>query len=222
MGKRFDLVVFDMDGVLTQTRSSWSFIHDELGVDNEEAYRKFVNMEIDEPEFMRRDIALWMGTMPGINIRDITMMMCRLPLTEGIQETIACLKHNNIRSVICSGGIDLAAKMIATEFGFDGYIADTLLTDDDGGLTGEGQMNVDLRDKGKNVRDFIAQFGTTPDRTVSVGNSFTDIKMFENTGKSIAFNPTDIYTEDAATDVVRSKNISDILDLILFDVENGV
>ncbi|MFA5452661.1 MAG: HAD family phosphatase [Candidatus Methanomethylophilaceae archaeon] len=220
MSKRFDLVVFDMDGVLTTTRSSWSFIHDVLGVNNEESYQAFVNMEIDEPEFMRRDIAIWKTIRPNITVNDIARMFRDLPLIDGIQETIIGLKYNNIKSVICSGGIDLAAKMIANEFGFDGYIADTLESYPDGRLTGEGKMNVDLKDKGKNVRDFIKQFGTTPDRCVSIGNSFTDIKMFQNTGTSIAFNPVDPYTEAAATNVVKSKNISDILDIIFFEIED--
>jgi phosphoserine phosphatase len=39
--------------------------------------------------------------------------------------------------------------------------------------------------------------------------------MFRNSGKSIAFNPTDEFTEDAATHYVRSDNISDILEYIL-------
>jgi len=215
MGRRYDLVVFDMDGVLTKTRSSWAFIHESLGVSNEKAYQAFINMEIDEPEFMRRDISLWKSVRPEMTVSDIARIFRDMPLTDGIQETVACLKYNDMKCVICSGGIDMAARMIAREFGFDDYIADTLETYPDGKLTGEGIMNVDLKDKGKNVRDFITKYGTTPERTVSIGNSFTDIKMFENTGKSIAFNPVDCYTEEAATDVVKSDNISDVLSVIL-------
>ncbi|MFA6709857.1 MAG: HAD family phosphatase [Candidatus Methanomethylophilaceae archaeon] len=220
MSRRFDLVIFDMDGVLTTTRSSWAFIHQVLGVDNEESYQAFVNREIDEPEFMRRDIALWKTVRPDITVNDIARIFRDLPLISGIQETIVGLKYNDIKSVICSGGIDLAAKMIANEFGFDGYVADTLESYPDGRLTGEGRMNVDLQDKGKNVRDFIEEFGTTPKRCVSIGNSFTDIKMFQNTGVSIAFNPVDPYTEAAATNVIRSGNISNVLDVILLDIED--
>jgi phosphoserine phosphatase len=58
-------------------------------------------------------------------------------------------------------------------------------------------------------------YGTTKERTVSIGNSFTDIPMFKNSGMSIAFNPTDPYTSEAATYTVRSDNIADVLDYIL-------
>ena len=215
--RRYDLVCFDMDGVLTRVRSSWSWIHECFGVDSEPNYRAFCNGEIDEPEFMRRDIALWKSARPDLNIRDIAVLFRDMPLIGGIQETVACLKECGIRSYIVSGGIDLAAKMLADEFGFDGYIADRICTDDDGRLTGEGVMVVDLADKGKSVRPLIEKFGTTKERTASIGNSFTDIKMFESTGLSIAFNPSDPYTEEAATCVIRSDNISDVLDIILDD-----
>ena len=213
--RKYDLVCFDMDGTLTKLRSSWCWVHSCFEVDNEPAYQAFCNGEIDEPEFMRRDIALWTNKNPDVTIRDIAVLFRDMPLIDGIQETIACLKANGIRTVIISGGIDLAAKMLANEFGFDDYIADEVLSDEDGRLTGEGKMNVDLRDKGINVRQYIEKYGTTMERTVSVGNSFTDIPMFKNSGMSIAFNPTDPYTQEAATHTIFSENIADILDFIM-------
>ena len=213
--RKYDLVCFDMDGVLTTVRSSWAWVHECLGVDSEPNYRAYCNGEIDEDEFMRRDIALWKGVKPDIRIRDIAVLFRDMPLIDGIQETIASLRDNGIRSVIVSGGIDLAAKMIAEEFGFDGYVADVICTNEDGSLTGEGRKVVDLADKGVSVPPFIERFGTTKERTASIGNSFTDVKMFEATGMAIAFNPTDPYAEEAADHVVRSRNISDVLEYLL-------
>ena len=221
MGRHYDLVIFDMDGVLTRDRSSWTFIHDMMGVSNEHNLKAFIEGRIDEDEFIRSDIALWKGVDPDINIRKIARMFRELPLTEGIQETVACLHYNRIKCVICSGGIDLAAKMISDEYGFDDYAAVTLLTDEDGRLTGEGRKGVDLSDKGVSTRAFIEKYRTTPERTVSIGNSFTDIKMFESTGLSIAFNPEDDATRDAADHVIESKNIADVLDYIIPNEEQG-
>ena len=176
-----------------------------------------MNGEIDEPEFMRRDIALWKGVDPDVTVNDIALTFRDMPLIEGIQETIACLNDCHIRAVIVSGGIDLAAAMLTREFGFDDYVADELCAYEDGRLTGEGKMNVDLRDKGINVRHFIEKYGTSKERTVSIGNSFTDIGMFKQSGLSIAFNPTDEYTQEAADHTVFSDNIADVLDYILVD-----
>ncbi len=219
--RKYDLVCFDMDGTLTKLRSSWCWVHQHYGVNNEPAYQAFVDGEIDEPEFIRRDIALWMGKDPDVTLRDIAVTFRDMPLIDGIQETIACLKNYGIRSVIVSGGIDLAAGMLKAEFGFDDFVADELCAYEDGRLTGEGKMNVDLRDKGVNVRKFIEKYGTTSERTVSIGNSFTDIGMFKQSGLSIAFNPTDKYTSEAADITVASENIADVLDYILVDAEPG-
>lgn len=215
--RKYDLVCFDMDGTLTRVRSSWCWVHQCYEVDNEPAYQAFVNGEIDEPEFMRRDIALWTGKKPDTCLDDIARTFRDMPLIDGIQETIACLTDNGIKCVIVSGGINLAAEMLMKEFGFDDYVADELCAYEDGRLTGEGKMNVDLRDKGINVRQFIEKYGTTKERTVSIGNSFTDIGMFKASGLSIAFNPTDPYTSEAADLTIESENISDILDPILDD-----
>lgn len=215
--RKYDLVCFDMDGTLTKVRSSWCWIHECFEVDNEEAYQAFCNGEIDEPEFMRRDIALWTDKNPDVRIRDIARHFRDMPLVEGIQETIACLNASGIKSVIISGGIWQAAEMLMNEYGFTDMIADEICHHEDGRLTGEGKMNVDLRDKSINVRQFMEKYGVTPERTVSVGNSFTDIPMFKTTGLSIAFNPVDPWTEEAATVAIKSNNIADILDYVLED-----
>ena len=216
---KYDLVCFDMDGVLTKLRSSWCWVHQCFDVDNEPAYQAYCNGEIDESEFMRRDIGLWTAKKPDVTIDEITKLFQDMPLIGGIQETIACLKENGIRSVIVSGGIDKAALLIKNEFGFDDFAADEICTNPDGTLTGEGKLIVDLKDKGINVRDFIKKYNTTPERTVSIGNSYTDTPMFKNTGMSIAFNPTDHYPRDAATYTVVSDNIADVLDYILVEEE---
>jgi len=220
MGRRYDLVAFDMDGVLLNHISSWTWVHDVFGVNNDESLVEFLNSKIDEKEFMRRDIALWKNIDPEVNIRTIAGYLKDVPLIEGIQETVAALRWNDIRSVIISGGIDIATEMLFSEFGFDDYAANGLETDGDGRLTGEGVINVDLTDKGKKLREFMKQIGTVPERTVSIGNSSTDIKMFENSGLSIAFNPIDDITKNSADHVIYGNNISEVLSIIL-EVKDG-
>ena len=216
MGRKYDLAIFDMDGTLTKVNSSWRYILDEFGGDSTEAYRAFVNGEIDEDEFMRSDIAQWLKAKPGLKEIEVAKMMRDLPLIDGIQETVAALPYNNIKCVICSGGLMCAARMIAEEYGFDDYIADDLETFEDGRLTGNGIRHVDLRNKGATAKMFMDKFGVKGERTISIGNSFGDVSMFELSGLSIAFNPLDMECTGAAADhVIVSQNISDILDVIL-------
>ena len=215
MRRDYDLICFDMDGTLTNIRSSWRWIHDCLGVDSEPNYKAYINQEIDIDEFMRRDIALWTGVKPDMKDTDLVRLFQDIPLVEGIQETVATLEDCGMHCVIISGGIDIAAEMLKNEFGFEDAIADHVNTNPDGTFTGDGLNRVNLEDKGVWVKEYQRRYGTTRERTVSVGNSFTDIPMFKVSGMSIAFNPTDPYTEEAATYTVRSPNIADILDFII-------
>ena len=215
MNNKYKLVVFDMDGVLVDHISTWTWVHDKMGVCNDEAFELFKEGKIDELEFIRRDIGLWLNKDKNMNIRDIENALLDIPLISGIKETILALSENGIRSVIVSGGIDAAAKMIAERFGFDGYAANTILTYPDGRLTGEGRVNVDLTDKGIMTREFMKKFGASREETVAIGNSYTDVKMLWAAGLPIAFNPIDVSVTRAAKVIIRSDNISDVIGIIL-------
>jgi phosphoserine phosphatase len=211
----YKLVVFDMDGVLVNYESSWTWVHDKMGVDNEEAFGLFKKGKITEIEFIRRDIGLWIRKDPNIRIGDIVDLLHDIPLIPGIQETVATLSHNGIKSVIVSGGIDKAAEMISNEYGFDAYAANSILAYPDGTLTGDGKVNVDLTDKGIVTRELMKRYGAGKEETVAIGNSFTDVKMLQAAGFAIAFNPIDEAVVSVADKVVRSNNLSDILELVL-------
>ncbi|MCQ2085804.1 MAG: HAD-IB family phosphatase, partial [archaeon] len=182
--------------------------------EDEEGYRMFVNQQITESEFMRMDIKAWKTAKPDLCRKDLIKIFQTIPLIEGIQETVATLQANGMKCVIVSGGIDIAAQMIANEFGFDDCVADGLEMDSEGYLTGEGVKVVDLADKSVWVRNFQKKYGVSKEKTVSIGNSFTDIPMFENSGFSIAIN-ADEYTEAAASAKIKTENMADILDLIM-------
>jgi len=209
------LVVFDMDGVLFDHVSSWKWVHDVMGVDNSHNLSLFKNREIDEAEFIRRDVALWKTVRPDMGIEDVSNAFRNMPVIDGLQETVDSLRYNGIRSVIVSGGIDLAAERIGVGYGFDDYAANTLITNGDGTLAGEGILNVDLSDKGVKMREFMRKYGADKEDTVAIGNSFVDVKMFENAGLSIAFNPLDDEVVEAADAVIESRNISAVLEHIL-------
>ena len=221
MKGKYKLVVFDMDGVLVDHLSTWTWVHDKMDVNNDASLELFKAGKITEIEFIRRDIKLWTSKYEDVKITHIVNALQDIPLIPGIQETVATLSHNGIKSVIVSGGIDIAAKMIADEFLFDGHAANSILHNEDGSLTGEGRVNVDLTDKGIMTREFMKRFDVTKEETVAIGNSYTDVKMLQAAGLAIAFNPIDKYVTDVADIVINSRNISDILDVVL-EVEDGV
>lgn len=212
---KYDLAVFDMDGVLVNYSSSWSWINKELGIDNSSDFKAYLNKEIDDEEFMRRDIQRWMDKHPGITVDDVAKILENVPVINGIRETVRRLHWFDIKCIIISGGLMATAARIAKECGFDAYIANDLDRDIDGFLTGDGISNVDLKDKGQYVVKFQEKYNTTKHRTFAIGNSFSDLPMFRECSFGIAFNPIDEKIVEGADAVVKSETIADILPYVV-------
>jgi phosphoserine phosphatase len=215
MDPLFGLVAFDMDGVLVDYTSSWTWVHEHFKVTNEASLVAYIEGRIDDREFMRRDIELWKKVKQDVCLADIEEILRPVPIIAGIGETVAQLRRRGMRCVIVSGGLDLTARRIASENGFDGYAANSVECDPSGRLTGEGVLRVELTNKRKALRRFQEKYGVPEERTVAIGNSFVDVSMFDGSGLSIAFNPIDDFVEKNADVVVRSKDLRTVLPPIL-------
>ena len=55
-------VIFDCDGVLVDSVSSWRTLHDHFGTDNSDELARFIAGEISDVEFMRSDIRKMEGS----------------------------------------------------------------------------------------------------------------------------------------------------------------
>jgi len=214
-GRRFDLVAFDMDGVLVKHDSTWTWIHDHFEVSNEESLREFIEGRIDDREFMRRDIALWREQRPLLDIGYIEGVLDPLPEVNGVRETTASLREAGMRTVIISGGLDIVASGLTQKYGFDGWAANGLEVGEDGLLTGNGILRVELVNKRRSLDRFLRRWDVPGERAAAVGNSFVDVSMFNGCGFSIAFNPIDAWVAENASSVVNSDDLGDILPLLL-------
>ena len=67
-------VIFDCDGVLVDSVSSWKTLHDHFGTDNSHNLTRFINGEITDVEFMRSDIQMWKYTRPDIQRRVVSLL----------------------------------------------------------------------------------------------------------------------------------------------------
>lgn len=215
MSGRFDIVAFDLDGVLVTPESSWVYVHHHFGVSNEVSLKAYLRGEIDDNEFMRRDVALWKKVRPNVKADDINAILDCIAVTEGVKETVAALKAAGIQTAIVSGGLKHLATRVAEMSGIDHVMANGLETDAKGNLAGRGILEVELNKKGLALTRLLRKLRIDPERCAAVGNSFIDVQMFEVSGCGIAFMPVDEEARKGADFVVSKPDLREILPHII-------
>ena len=100
--KNIELVVFDMDGVLADIYSSWKFIHDFFETNNDESVNEYLKGNIDDLEFIRRDVCLWKINGEMININILYDILSDVPIMKGAKDCIRNLKKLGFKTAIVS------------------------------------------------------------------------------------------------------------------------
>jgi phosphoserine phosphatase len=212
---RVELAVFDMDGVLVDAESSWVLVHEHFGTDNDDSLRAFMRGEIDDLEFIRRDVARWTASGGPVAWDEVRGVLEEAPLVPGAVETLLELRRAGVRTAIVSGGLLHLARRVAAAGAVEWVFANDVEVDGAGLLTGEGVANVPLKHKSSIVRRLQAEAGATRATTGVVGNSAIDVPMFGLADVAIAFNPLDDRTVRGATHVVRADDLRAILPILL-------
>ena len=210
----FKLAVFDMDGVLTGTPSSWEFVHRKIGVDNSRNLSLFKNGRITYMDFLRSDVELWiekLGNVPADYIRGILDLV---PLRSGIAETMSSLKKMGIKTAIISGGIYWLAEKISKFADFTEIHANKIQTNANGEIIPDGTVMVDPGRKDVVLRTLQEKLGIAEKETFSVGDTLQDVAMFRRSGYSIAFNANDFSMTGKASASMKGNDLTQILELI--------
>lgn len=214
---KYKFVAFDLDGVLVDTFSSWVWMHRYFNVNNDESLYAYQRGEIDYAEFMRRDIALWLTRKKDMTIHDVGEILSSVPMIKGGKEVVAEVRNQGVKTAIISCGIEVLADRVAKEYGIDFVVANGLVVDEKGRLTGEGTLSIELADKGKPLRKLLQENDIKKEESAAVGNSYGDAAMFDVCGLGIAFNPQDEITREKANVIVEGDDLRAILPYIRVD-----
>lgn len=209
MTSNSELVVFDMDGVLVDVRSSWAWVHDHFEVNNEDSLKAYMNGEIDDLEFIRRDINLWKEIDGRICREDITKILEDVPLMDGFEECIPLISDNYMTAII-SGGLRPLAEHIGGNY-FDKVIANDVEEIGEE-LTGEGILEVELNNKGEAFDRLLSEVDVDEQETVAIGNSHIDAPMLKKAETGIAFNPADEKVKIAADIIIEERDLRLLLE----------
>jgi phosphoserine phosphatase len=207
--QRFQLVIFDLDGTLTQERSIWEYIHIRLGKwygFAEEYQKQFLAGKISYEEFCERDAQVWRG----MKVEELLEIVKTVPFHPGADELIAHLKQKGLKLSVVSSGLSILSDWVHQKYGFEYSVSNDLLHEN-GVLTGKVRIQVYYDKKAEWVKKILERFNVRSEEVIAIGDSVGDIDMFQMVGFSIAFNSSCQDLEKIASLCVQSQNLADII-----------
>ncbi len=208
------VVVFDCDGVLVDSVSSWKTLHDYFGTDNSHNLKRFIEGEISDTEFMRLDIRMWKEIQDPIYRDELFRSYSGVKVMPGAKELVAELKAAGIFVAIVSAGVDLFVSSIASMLKVDDWIANGFKFNDDDTLSDEGICRLHASKKNLIITKILEMQGFEAVDCVSVGDSEMDLSMQVAGSRFIGFNPTRESSKSAfaaaGIPVVTEKNLLSI------------
>jgi phosphoserine phosphatase len=205
----FKLVIFDLDGTLTQERSIWEYIHKQLGKwygFAEKYQNQFLAGKISYEEFCERDAEVW----KGMEVEKLLEIVKTVPFHPGVDELIGYLKQKGLKLSMVSSGLSLLSNWVHQKYEFDYSISNDLLHED-GVLTGKVKIQVYYDKKAEWVEKILKQFGVEREQVIAIGDSKGDMDMFQMVGFSIAFNSSCSDLDRIASLCISGENLADII-----------
>jgi phosphoserine phosphatase len=196
------LAVFDLDGTLKQARDPYIYLHQHLGtLDAADAFfTQGMGGAIPYEEWLRLDAELWQGTPRSV----VERLLRQNPYLPGAREAVAALKARDVRVAIISTGLLLHAQMVADELGIGPAFGNEIFFDGDGDdpvVSGRVRAHLTLGGKGALMERLQADLEIAPEECLAVGDTASDVPLFQRAAVGVAVNPS---TPDvgAAADIV--------------------
>ena len=223
-----------MDRVLVDYLSTWQYIYDRMGINNDKAFELYNQGKLDEWDWLKLDIALMKQAEPSLDDASLRAHAIDTPLMKGMRKCISTLIENGGEVAIISGGMQETARQIAVMFpaktpwrrrwgGIDRHRGcDSKLhvftngwLSEDGKICDYGRYQVQMHGKGSLVEILQRRLAIPKSKTASIGDSSGDIGMFEQSDLSICFNPWDEKPVAHADVTIREKDLTLVLQRLL-------
>jgi phosphoserine phosphatase len=206
------LVVFDMEGCLTDDPTVWEIMHRKLGTwDSHGAvyWERYRAGGLDYDEFARMDVAVWAGA-PAALLHEAA---AEVPLMPGCETTLAALRRAGVAAAIVSNGLLCVAERLRDRFGVACVRANRALAAGDR-LTGELELSVPYESKAQALREIMAQAGVRAGHVAAVGDTRADVAMFREARISVAFRAGDAAVRAAATHTIADGSLTALLPIV--------
>ena len=207
------LVVFDMEGTLTDNPTVWELMHLKIGTWESHGLRYWEQFKaggMDYDEFARKDVATWRGAPSRL----LDEAVREVPIMAGCAELLRFLAEREIFSAIISNGLERLGFRLAERFPVARVAANREVVED-GRLTGELNVLVPFREKAAALLRVASDLGIRSEDVMAVGDGVADIPMFRSAGRSVAFLPENEAVAAAAEHVVEEPDLTRLIPLFL-------
>lgn len=204
------LACFDLDGTLVRGTSVSQHLADRVGSSEEmaELERRYAAGEISNSVVAEQQARAYAG-MP---LSEIVEMLADIPCIEGIDTTIAALRERGIESLLCTVTWRFAAGEFGRRHGFVA-VSGTEIELEDGVPTGAIDRHFDEWDKLAFVESYCEANSISLSECIAVGDSRSDLPLFQAVGFSVALNAT-AEARAAATVILDTETLVDLLEVV--------
>lgn len=208
---RWKLACFDLDGTLVRRISTGQHVAAKLGHGDamseiEKAYAAGAVTNADVAAMDGRHYR-------GLTRSDVSRMLDDIPVIDDIAETVGWLRAHGIPSVVCTLAWRFVGEVFAERYGFIASSGPTLRIDRDGKFTGEVESDFTEHDKPAFVGSLCSTLGIGMSEVFHVGDSRSDIQLFEAVGYSVALNASRQARETARV-ALEADSLLDVLGVV--------
>ena len=144
---------------------------------------------------------------------DVWRQLEQLEFIDGLTDTMTWLKGHSLVPVVATITWRLAAEFVCDRYGFAAASGCELEETDDGIVLGAVSRHFEAADKVDFVQDIATDLGLSLQNVVAVGDSTSDIPLFQAVGLAIALNASD-NAREAADVEIRTKDLRDLIPVI--------
>jgi len=208
---KYKMVSFDMDGTLTVKTTCLQYYVKKLGIEDKamELESLYKNHEVDDYQIADRYAEILKGTTK----KQFDEWTEEIPRMQNIKETIDKLKELGFVVGITSVGPTFASEYFSNKFGFD-FVSGSEHEFINGIHSGKMIHTLSGKDKVTILEKLSKEKGIEMNEIIAVGDSRSDIPIFEKVGFRIALNADENLK--SVTDLfVQSENLLDVSSAII-------
>jgi len=206
MGTR-GIAFFDIDGTLVPSMSSSSFLAKRFGHARalDAAEQRYAEGELTNEEVSVIDAEGWRGTPTST----VAAWLEELPLIAGIDAVVAWCVEHDVEPVLASLAWQPVAEAIANRHGLtaNGGPRVRVVGNDYDGTVAEHFNEYDKRDR---ALQFAVEHGVSIDHCCAIGDSRSDLPLFDALPASLALN-AGAAARAAASTAVDTQDLRDVI-----------